>query len=113
MSALQQLQSDVAILQTNYGALSKLLQQVATDIQTAITDIQNGDNSSALATLDATVQAINTQVVADTTSTQTADTGLEGAEGAAAPAVPATKAPNQTQGSAVAPPTVPSSNAKP
>ena len=80
MSSLSQLQSDVATLQGNYTALSSLLKQVATDIQTAIGLIQSGDNQAALQALDQTVQAINAQVTADTASTQTADTSLEQTE---------------------------------
>lgn len=81
VSALQQLQTDVATLQTNYQALSTLLNtKVLADIQTAISLIQAGDNAAALQALDGIVDAINTQVAADTTATQAADTSLEGAE---------------------------------
>ena len=89
MSSLAQLQSDVATLQGNYAALSTLLKKVGTDIQNAITILNAGNNEAAIATLDAAVQAINTQVVADTGTTQAGDTALEGAEAPPAAAVPA------------------------
>jgi uncharacterized phage infection (PIP) family protein YhgE len=106
------LQGDVSTLQNNYGTLSTLLNtKVVPDIQSAIALINEGNIDGALSALDATVQAITrttaetdtsvqsvgTQVEADTTAAQTADTALEGAEGSGSGSAPAPASSSTTE----------------